>query len=308
MLCPGIGEELPGDWEALCADVRPIILNKLPLRDLASAASTCREFQGAFRSRLVEEWARLISVGEETYGKHRLSSFAKAVGQLMVSRDGYPGLSPEAHNMLVINAAGEAELLTRGQLQERQRVGQDVLVSYIHLYHRPSPRMFARLWRVLPGGGRVREDANIGLVLFYKREGGAELRVLVNSDAHEAAMGLLLAMCGGNPVAVPASVGNPVAVPASVGNPVAVPACAGYPVGVSACVGNPMGVPACAGNPTANASLWGKPWGSAYMWGKPCGSASMWGEHCGSAGMCGKPWGAAAYAGERERITSMPAT
>jgi hypothetical protein len=145
----------PGEWESLCPDVRPLILSKLSLRDLASAAPTCREFQRENRSRLAEEWARLIAVGEQTYGKTVFSAFVQAVRQLMASKDALPGLSPTGCNILYVNAAGDTALLTCAEVYHREYAQGDVRRGSIELYHCPSPRMFARLWREIPGGRRV---------------------------------------------------------------------------------------------------------------------------------------------------------
>ncbi len=71
------------------------------MRELASAGQTCREMRQAFLTRLTEERARLVSVGEEFLGKEMFSSFVKAFQACMKSP-----LRPDWKS-LVVDKAGK---------------------------------------------------------------------------------------------------------------------------------------------------------------------------------------------------------
>jgi hypothetical protein len=312
MTYPGGCEARPGDWEALCADVRPIILSDLSLRELAYAAPTCHEFQRENRSRLVEEWARLISVGQKTYGKATFSSFVKAMRQLTVSRDGFPGLSRGNH--LIINAAGETELMSSEEMRQREQADKDEPFGWIEQFAHPRPVTYAHL---VGARGNLDIFSDMFFVLYYKGEGVVDLEVDVLSQEHEAVMGSLLAICAGNPVTWPTCLGNPVAGPACVGipmagpacvgnpvtgpecggNPVAGPVCVGNPVAGPACVGNPVAGPACAGNPVAGPACAGNPVAVPGCGGNPVAWPACAGNPVAGPACVGNPGGVPACAG-----------
>jgi hypothetical protein len=79
-------------WETLCSDVRPLILGKLNLRDLARAAGTCREFQQTCHSHAAEECAALIAAREEADGKLFFPKFVAALRRAMFGFRPSPGL------------------------------------------------------------------------------------------------------------------------------------------------------------------------------------------------------------------------
>ncbi len=79
-------------WETLCCDVRPLILGKLNLRDLARAAGTCREFHGACHNRAAEDRAALIAAREEADGKLFFHKFVTAFRRAMVGFSPSPGV------------------------------------------------------------------------------------------------------------------------------------------------------------------------------------------------------------------------
>ncbi len=204
---PGNCEGPSLQWGTLCPDVRRLILGKLPLRDLAHATPTCREFQEEFSSRIAVERARLVSAGEELYGKEKLCGFVRAFRRLMRGLDAYPGLLLGAENTLVINAAGEAELVSK---EEEDQEGERTHAVY--------PRL--SLWRA--SALRVLEcellTARFGIVrapriyidVFVNDGGAFRWRICeYGKKGHEATVGLVLALRKEDPDDPPASWGSP---------------------------------------------------------------------------------------------------
>ncbi len=171
------------------------MLGNLTSRELACAASTSRDFQGAYRNWLTEEGARQVSVAEDTFGKERLSGLVRAFQRLMSDMKTYPGLLANRKNLLVINAAGEPELATNEQAKERRNAegGIHSICKWSRTY-----LLHANLKCRVPASGRV---AHLWMDLRRTREGNVHLVVTVNDAAHGAGVGLILAMCTGIPSA-----------------------------------------------------------------------------------------------------------
>ncbi len=93
VICSGNCETSPLQWGTQCADIRQLILSKMSFHDLASTAPTCREFHEEFVRCVQNEQARLISSGEQLYGKKEFSGFVKAFRRVMRDVNAYPGMS-----------------------------------------------------------------------------------------------------------------------------------------------------------------------------------------------------------------------
>ncbi len=81
--CAGICETPHVGWEALCDDVKRIIMSKLSLGDLSRAATLGREFREAFRARVLRDRDNLILAAEEGFGKGLFFSLVIAFARLV---------------------------------------------------------------------------------------------------------------------------------------------------------------------------------------------------------------------------------
>jgi hypothetical protein len=189
MCFAGTLEVPPHSWETVCLDVKRLILGKLSLRELACAGCTCKEIRGELRSRLAEEYARLLAVGEDTYGKEMFQGFARAFQQSLRRWDYYKSSMPPSQQGLIITAYGNTKLVTDMEAC-RLRFAEDRLYRIKdHSYY----SFHAQLWRQLPGDTKI---ADIDIEARRESEGKTtHLNVLINQVAGEAAMGLLLAIC-----------------------------------------------------------------------------------------------------------------
>jgi hypothetical protein len=78
------GCEAPrADWDVLYADVRRVIASKLPLPDLARAATLCKEFQETCVERVRQRRKALITAGEKAFGKELVSSLVTRLPRAM---------------------------------------------------------------------------------------------------------------------------------------------------------------------------------------------------------------------------------
>jgi hypothetical protein len=207
--CSGKLEAPPGQWDDLCADVRPLILGSLSLRGLASAAPTCREFRQAFLARMQEERARLISVGEELYGKKVFTGFVKAFRRLLRRDfDAYPGFCC-GDNILLINADGEAAVVTGEEWKTRLATGFPPWISRIDF----NGGLMASLGTGLFASPQTCSAVNVDVQTT--REGAIQWDVVALTFGvcnREAAVGFLLASCDGNSEDPPAPWHSPFSV------------------------------------------------------------------------------------------------
>lgn len=75
--------------------MKPLILGKLNLHDLARIAPTCKYFQTACVNRAIEERAALIATAVEAYGEDVFSGFVTAVQRALRGLSPCPGLDCE---------------------------------------------------------------------------------------------------------------------------------------------------------------------------------------------------------------------
>jgi hypothetical protein len=205
LCCPGKRKALPLRWDDLCADVRPLILDKMSLRHLAHAAPTSQEFHKRFSVRMAEERTRLVSLVEDLYGKEQFYGFVKAFRRLLRDWDVYPGLSPRGDNTLLINSAGEAEVVSEeevGKEWERTHVGCNLLcLRRASASWRPTSLM-GGLWSGRLGTGPIKVTIDV------RRTSAGALEWEISGfeeKGHEAAMGLVLALLREDPGDLPAS-------------------------------------------------------------------------------------------------------
>ncbi len=184
-------------WEALCPDVRGLILSKLSLRELAHAAPTCREMRKEFGTRSAAERVRLISAGEEFLGKEMFSGCVRAFQSCMQSSEASLTLPAPEH--LFIDAEGELHIGSLNQVLLK-RGGANFCLF----------RMSGACWSYWWDSHRMRElQETQGSAVIWIDVGrvrhGQEMQVEAHIPKHAAAatMGLLLAICGGHAEAVP---------------------------------------------------------------------------------------------------------
>ncbi len=165
-----------------------MILGHVPLRDLAHAAPACREFHERVSGRMAEERTRLVCVAEQVYGKKMFYGFVNAFRRSSQNPDVYPGLLPEGENTLFINEAGEPELVRMEDKWTTIDVDHFLLISKGSAHH----VLAGELWADFPAfWARVFIDAE------KTGEGALEWTVDgLGETGREAAVGLLLALCG----------------------------------------------------------------------------------------------------------------
>jgi hypothetical protein len=199
VLFPEDVEAPPCQWDDLCADVRPLILGNLSPRELASAAPTCREFRHAFLARMQEERARLMSVGEQLYGKKVFTGFVEAFRRLMRDPRAYPSLRSYG-NILLFDASGEARIVTAVEERERRETGSRIPCIKKTFF----PGGFrGKLWT---GPSGSQGSAEIEVDFWRGPKGGVQWDIDVmtgGAHAREAAVGFVLAVCEGNPEDLP---------------------------------------------------------------------------------------------------------
>jgi hypothetical protein len=194
-LCTGQSEDSPLSSETLCRDVRERVVSKLSLREHASVAPACREFQQQLLTRVGKERAACMSTAEETFGKGLFWGFVTAVQRVMC------GLGPSLQNRrdrLVIDAAGGSELITENE-KDKWRSPDGHFASLRRWGH--AWVFQAVLLQELPGSGGY---AAMVMDFFKDDKGNVELLFEFDEVAAEAATGVLLAICTGNPEATPA--------------------------------------------------------------------------------------------------------
>jgi hypothetical protein len=177
-------------WDDLCADVRPLVLRNLSLRELARVALTCREFHQEFSRRLAEERARLISIRERTLGEKMFTGFVTAFRHLMSDKDAYPAL--EFGECLSIDADGMIEYPVSEDVCERS-FGVPRGVPRVHIM-RFGPNWFHAQ---LVGGKPGILEFVVKITLKELKKGPMELWVEVNGEGAAVAAGFLLATCTG---------------------------------------------------------------------------------------------------------------
>jgi hypothetical protein len=207
-LCPGrfddsaIGRVIPPrTWETMCPDMKRLILSKLSIHELARSARTCREFREESRSRMVTERARLVAVGEETFGPTLFGGFVKCFQSGMRRLDGFPGQTVLHRRLKQLGITGESATKEEVIRRHDDIVGPSAIPypgpdPYQAAYppYPPYPVLEANLRGDLSGargGPEVLIEVNQH---FYNRE--MRLEVWVGEGAVAAAVGLLLAMFG----------------------------------------------------------------------------------------------------------------
>jgi hypothetical protein len=167
--------------EALCFDVRQLVLNKLSLRDLARAARTCQEFQQAYVSRVVEERARLIALGKETYGDGMFCAVVRVFQRAMAGLDPCPGVEsgPWSGEDATISASGDI-------VPPRSPASELGPATWIW---KPKPaHQLLSTWvrKYLPS---LQDLSCISLKMMSTASGGMHLKVRIGMEAPAATMG-----------------------------------------------------------------------------------------------------------------------
>jgi hypothetical protein len=175
------------------------VLQNLSLRDLACAAATCREFQQEFSGRLDKERVKLMSVGGAGFGKSMFHGFLMAFQQIMLGGDPYPPLRRDGEICVTIDADGRVEIPYHGDFVDM--VWSDGPRVHIQKL-RGSNASITRLWREGSRGGSL---YIIEIDSRTNDQGVVELFVDVDREAAPLAAGLMLAICRGNSMALPAS-------------------------------------------------------------------------------------------------------
>jgi hypothetical protein len=176
--------------------VKSLVLRNLSLRDLACAASTCHEFKREFSSRLAKERARLVSLGEETYGKKMFSGIVRAFQKNMRDSDAYPALVE--WNVLSVNANGEVEYPESREMVRKYESGGPRVSMAREFGDR---ELFVVLYWRDPGSGKC---AKVVVYSTTGDEGLVELSVTASREAAAAAAGFLFAICAGDCELMPA--------------------------------------------------------------------------------------------------------
>jgi hypothetical protein len=115
------GCEAPrADWDVLCGDVQRVIASKLPLQDLARAATLCKEFRETCVERVRQERKALITAGEKAFGKELVSPLVTRLPRAMSGLCPCLGVRCECgpsrfvnSRCVLISQAGEPRYATR---------------------------------------------------------------------------------------------------------------------------------------------------------------------------------------------------
>ncbi len=181
--------------------MRQLILSKLSLRDLARAARACREFQQAYVSRVVEERARLIALGMETYGEGMFCAVVRVFQRAMAGLDPCPGVEsgPWSGEDATINASGDIVLA--------RSPGCEVGPATWLWEPKPANQLLSTWVRkYLPS---LQDLSCISLKLVTTASGGMHLKVRICMEAPAATIGLLLAFFAEHPEATSRGIKNP---------------------------------------------------------------------------------------------------
>ncbi len=208
METPCTDPDVRGDfhWAPLCADVRGLILSKLDLRDLARAGGTCREFEEAYLAGVAEERARLIALGKETYGECRFCGIVTAFQRGMCGLDPLPGvrLPTRWGTGGRINAVGETLVGPRSR-EEAAEGPRCQVWRYDSVSHVLGAVVWLEVPRIRTADGYRLTTASVSdirLQLSSTPRRGVYWRVSLGKEAPAPAIGLLLAICTGNPEAL----------------------------------------------------------------------------------------------------------
>jgi hypothetical protein len=190
-------------WEALFPELRPLILGRLSVPELARAARTCREFQSAYIGGVAEERARLIALGRQTYGEAMFNAIVRASQRALCGLDAFAGeLSRTGPYGVTMNAAGEleSERHARGSVEKPRCLvwktdddPKDLLFAHVEGSQRRIYRPTSNDFRTATVS---RMYISVGKTLA---SGLVRLDVRIGKEAPAAAMGLLLAICTENP-------------------------------------------------------------------------------------------------------------
>jgi hypothetical protein len=171
--------------------MRQLILSKLSPCDLARAAVTCQEFQQAYVTWVVEERARLVALGKETYGEGRFCGMVRAIQRAMCGLDPCPraGFGPWDWRDAFIDGAGDPHI---GFLD----VWENGPTASIW---KPSAAFGSVTACARAAGGRA---SYVQLDMSGDPLGDVHLTVQLWKNGPGAALGLLLAICTEDPAAM----------------------------------------------------------------------------------------------------------
>ncbi len=140
-----------------------------------------------------------MSVAEDTFGKGIFCGFVTAVQRRLC--DKRPTLQSD-NNLFIIKADGELEPVTEEEKDRRWNTNGQVAYMRVHLQRWDNRFVvMAYILHNLPESGRT---ATVGVDAFKDGAGKLDLRVELGEVSAEAAAGLMLAICMGNPEATPA--------------------------------------------------------------------------------------------------------
>jgi hypothetical protein len=194
-------------WEFLCPDVRGLVLRKLSLHDLACAAATSREFKEVYKTRLTEEQAALISVGEVTFGKDMFWAFVGAFQQAMW------GLEPHTGVMLGVVMRSMIIDATGGVVaKDGVHIGRFTGAAIGGCICACSNTVFEAVLSAPPETCGTMSDSHVTraklspIIMNVSQipDGGVRLEALFSKEATVGAVALLLAICTAT-TGVPAS-------------------------------------------------------------------------------------------------------
>jgi hypothetical protein len=208
-------------WEALCRDVRGLILDKLSLPALARAAPTCQEFKGAYLKKVADERVDLIRAGEEGWGNDSFHALVAALQRPLCGCSSSPSLSAELDGSEGIHHGRSSALIgfaapfKYGVLQQDTRVARR-LVSHgcavsVHMPTVAKHLFSAQVSHGVPQAARDRLFMTLLEVFRFGRSNVA-VRFLVRRKFAGPAVALLLAVSTEVSEALPAFCRSPLTV------------------------------------------------------------------------------------------------
>jgi hypothetical protein len=177
-----------------------LTLSKLSLQEHAAVAPTCRDFQEEPIARVAKGRAACILAAEDTLGKGLFTGFVTVARRLLCGLGPYPGGSPLVvrGDTLIIDAAGTAEYVEG--METLTRWSAEKQAASVWQNHWSCP-LFAELCPTRAGKADI--------IISVDRHPGHSRNMVHWSDNFTkekagTAMGLMLAICTGDPEATPA--------------------------------------------------------------------------------------------------------
>jgi hypothetical protein len=180
----------------LCIDLREVVLSKMSLCELARAAPTCREFQQVYLRQAAEERASLIATGKETLGDGAFSGVMTALQRTVCGLETCPGLVGRSFDLATIGSDGVWEMVsmfgawlrwiekgTKAQMRRGIDWGEPFDVKILVK-------------------DRCGQAPCMSFEVLRGAKGYVQLEVRMKKQAASAGLGLLLAVCTGNPEAL----------------------------------------------------------------------------------------------------------